>query len=251
MDFGGKIAVITGGAQGIGLAAAEAFSALNAEVVIADVNKDKLDSLAAPLAATSVLCDVCSEQDIATLYSAASARGPVELVMANAGVAIGGRFEVIPVTEWQRLFDVNVMGAVRTINAFLPAMIERKRGTIIITGSSAGLFNNNGMNAPYASSKYALQGMAKALAVYCRQYGIHVHYLAPRMTDTAFPRSSVAWGHKGSRVTSDVDIGSDFDTAPAVIAALLEGIEKNAFLISLTDNTEQQLASFAHSQSPF
>jgi short-subunit dehydrogenase len=93
--------------------------------------------------------------------------------------------------------------------------------------------------------------MAKALAVYCQPQGIQVHYLAPRMTDTAFPRSSVAWGHKGSRVTSDVDIGSDFDTVADVVSALLKGIEANQFLISLTQDTKEQLADFADSLSPF
>ncbi len=251
MDFSGKVAVITGGADGIGLDAAEAFKSRNADVVIADINEEKLNSAAERLKATTVRCDVRSDKDILTLRDAANRQGPVDIVMANAGVAAGGRFEKIPMSEWQRLFDVNVMGATRTINAFLPDMIERQSGIIIITGSSAGLFNNNGMNAPYASSKYALQGMAKALAVYCRQYSIQVHYLAPRMTDTAFPRSSVAWGRKGSHVTSEVDIGTDFDTVSDVTNALLEGIENNQFLISLTKNTEEQLTSFAQSQSPF
>jgi hypothetical protein len=87
--------------------------------------------------------------------------------------------------------------------------------------------------------------------VYCKPLGIQVHYLAPRMTDTAFPRSSVAWGHKGRRVTSDVDIGSDFDTVADVVNALFEGIEANQFLISLTQDTKEQLADFADSLSPF
>ena len=251
MDFSGKVAVITGGADGIGLGAAKAFKERQADVVIADINTDKLAAAALQLGVTSVRCDVSSDEDLSVLSGIATALGPVDIVMANAGVALGGRFEKIPMSEWQRLFDVNVMGVARTINAFLPEMIERQKGTIIITGSSAGLFNSNGMNAPYAASKYALQGMAKALAVYGRPLGIQVHYLAPRMTDTAFPRSSVAWGHKGSRVTSDVDIGSDFDTVADVIRALFNGIEANQFLISLTTDTNEQLAAFANTQSPF
>ncbi|MFT5691183.1 MAG: NAD(P)-dependent dehydrogenase (short-subunit alcohol dehydrogenase family) [Oceanicoccus sp.] len=251
MNFSGKVCVITGGADGIGLGAAQAFKERSADVVLADINTDKLTAASVQLGVTPILCDVCSDSDVSALRAAASALGPVDVVMANAGVALGGRFEKIPMSEWQRLFDINVMGVTRTVNAFLPEMIERKQGTIIITGSSAGLFNSNGMNAPYASSKYALLGMAKALAVYCKPLGIQVHYLAPRMTDTAFPRSSVAWGHKGRRVTSDVDIGSDFDTVADVVNALFEGIEANQFLISLTQDTKEQLADFADSLSPF
>ena len=244
MDFDGSVAVVTGGADGIGLAAAQRFKRQGASVLIGDVSGEKLQS-AANSGFHTVLCDVANDEHISQLANAANDLGDVDLVMANAGVAVGGRFETVPIEEWQRLFNINVMGVVRTINAFLPKMIERGRGQIVITGSSAGLFRSDGFDTPYAASKYALRGLAQGLAVYAAANGISVHYLAPRITDTAFPRSSVAWGRKGSRVTSDRDIGDDFDTVDDVADALLAGIENGEFLISLTPDTEQQLISLA------
>ncbi|MCR9279166.1 MAG: SDR family oxidoreductase [Pseudomonadaceae bacterium] len=245
MHLDGKVAVVTGGADGIGLAAAKAFQKAGAQVVVADVSEEKLAEQVSGSGLHPVTCDVASDAQIERLAETANQLGDVDLVMANAGIAIGGRFELIPTTEWQRLFDINVLGVVRTINAFLPAMLERGRGHIVVTGSSAGLFRSNGMDAPYAASKYALRGMAQGLAIYARDSGVSVHYLAPRMTDTAFPRSSTAWGRKGSRITSDRQLGDDYDTVDDVIAALLAGIEADQFLISLTPDTSEKLGVLA------
>lgn len=245
MQFDNSVAVVTGGADGIGLAAALRFKEAGAQVVIGDVNADKVHAEASAGGLHGVVCDVCNDQHIDELASVANGLGDVELVMANAGVAVGGRFEQIPMTEWQRLFDVNVMGVVRTINAFLPAMMERGKGRIVVTGSSAGLFRSHGSDAPYAASKYALRGMAQGLAMYCDQSGVSVHYLAPRLTDTAFPRSSVAWGRKGSRVTSDHVLGDNYDTADDVVSALFQGMDNNEFLVSLTPNTKDKLTALA------
>ena len=240
----GAVAVVTGGADGIGLGAAQKFQQLGAQVVVGDVSETKLER-AASMGLHALACDVRNDDDLAALAELAYRLGEVDLVMANAGVSIGGRFERVPTSEWQRLFEVNVIGVVRTINAFLPAMLERGRGHIVVTGSSAGLFRGDGMNAPYAASKYALRGMAQALAVYCGHTGISVHYLAPRLTDTAFPLSTTAWGRKGSRITSDRDIGADFDTVDQVVEALIHGIENEEFLISLTADTADKLVAMA------
>ena len=240
-----KLAVVTGGASGIGLGVARALLEQETPVVIGDVGREQLDEVGAIPGVTAVPCDVTSEDGVAALAKSAEAIGHVDFVMANAGVAAGGRFESIPQTEWHRLFEVNVHGVVRTINAFLPGMLERGQGTIVITGSSAGLFNSDGFNAPYTASKHAVLGVAKALSAYTADKGLSVHYLAPRLTDTAFPRSAVAWGRRGRSVMTDRDIGTDFDTVDDVVAALLAGIEEDRFVISLTPGTEERLTRFA------
>ena len=245
MTFDNQVVVVTGGADGIGLAVAQRLKASGAQVVIGDVDAEKVNLKAEADGLVGVHCDVRREADIAGLVDAASALGPVDIVMANAGVAVGGRFEQIPIEEWQRLFEVNVHGVVRTINAFLPAMLERGQGRIIVTGSSAGLFRSDGFNAPYAASKHALRALTEGLAVYCKDTGVSVHYLAPRLTDTAFPKSSVAWGRKGSRVTSDHQLGDDYDTVDDVVDALFEAIESGRFLTSLTPESESRLVDYA------
>ncbi|MEM6999216.1 MAG: SDR family oxidoreductase [Pseudomonadota bacterium] len=241
MDFKNQVAVVTGGADGIGLAAAQKFKDLGATVVIADIDAAKVQAQAGAFGFEGVVCDVTSADDIAHLATTAKSLGEVGCVMANAGVAVGGRFEVIPSEEWQRLFDVNVHGVVRTINAFLPDLLQRGSGRIVVTGSSAGLFFSDGFNVPYAASKHALRALAQGLQSYCVDAGVAIHYLAPRITDTAFPRSSVAWGKRGRRITEDRDIGRDFDTVDSVVDALIAGIVQQKFTISLTADTEQRM----------
>ena len=241
MDLRNTVAVVTGGADGIGLASAQRLKTLGATVIIADIDSAKVKHQAKAHGLIGVACDVCDEHDISKLANTANNVGDVSFLMPNAGVAVGGRFESIPIAEWQRLFDVNVHGVVRTINAFLPDMIDRKRGRIVVTGSSAGLFPSDGYNTPYAASKHALRALTQGLMTYCQPLGVDVHYLAPRITDTAFPRSSVAWGRRGSRVTTDRDIGSDYDTVEDVVEALFDGIERGKFVVSLSANTEQRM----------
>ena len=247
MDLSNTVAVVTGGADGIGLGAARRLKALGATVVIADIDSTKVASQAEAHGMIGVACDVCSERDILNLANTARELGDISFVMPNAGVAVGGRFEVIPSEEWHRLFDVNVLGVVRTINAFLPDMMERTSGRIVVTGSSAGLFLSDGFNVPYAASKHALRALTQGLMTYCQTVGVDVHYLAPRITDTAFPRSSVAWGRRGRQVTKDRDIGSDYDTVEEVIDALFHGIENGKFVVSLSDDTEERMRSDLYS----
>ncbi len=244
-----SLVIVTGGADGIGLGAALKYAEQGATVLVADRDEEKVNQVRAEHNLEGIVCDVSSDADLDKLKEAAADLGSVDVVMANAGVAIGGRFESVPLEEWQRLFDVNVFGVVRTIQAFLPGFQEAGSGRFIITGSSAGIFGSDGFNTPYAASKHALLGLAKGLAVYCESQGIGVHYLAPRLTDTAFPRSSVAWGRKGSRVTDNRDIGDDFDTVDDVIAALFQGIEREEFLISLDAQTKERLMAFAENPS--
>lgn len=241
MDLSNSVAVVTGGADGIGLAAARRLQTLGADVMIADIDSAKVSEKAKAYGFRGVVCDVRDEQDILNLANKANELGEVRFVMPNAGVAVGGRFERIPTEEWRRLFDVNVLGVVRTINAFLPGMMERKHGHIVVTGSSAGLFLSDGFDVPYAASKHALRAITQGLSAYCHPLDIAVHYLAPRITDTAFPRSSIAWGQRGSRVTEDRDIGDDYDTVEDVVDALFLGIENGESVISLSADTQERM----------
>lgn len=240
MDIENQVAVVTGGASGIGLAAAKNFAAHGARVVVADLQVDDL-----PGDISGVVCDVRSDDQVDHLAETARAQGPIGLVMANAGIAIGGRFEKVPMSEWQRLLDVNVCGVVRTINAFLPDMLEQRSGTIIITGSSAGLFVSDGFNIPYATTKYALHGLAIGLANYCRESGVKVVYLAPRITDTPFPKSAEVWGNKGKRTTSDRVLEPGTDSVDDVIGALVESLGRDDFLVSLTPETGDLMSAYA------
>lgn len=246
----GRVAVVTGGANGIGLAAAKQFKSLGAQVVIGDVNDDALSVAAKENGFIARRCDVARADDLTELAETASNIGPIGMVMANAGVALGGRWEHIPLTEWHRVLDINVLGVVRTIQPFMATLMEQQSGHIVVTGSSAGLRGDpSGMNSPYATSKHALLGLTRTLATYLKPHNVNVHLLAPRMTNTAFPRSAIGWGRKGSRIAGDYDIGVS-DTPKQVADALIKGMTNGEFLISLLPETKEVLHGFADTLAP-
>src|ERR687887_1644630 len=190
MQLAGKVAVITGGASGIGRGTALAMARRGTDVVIADINDSRLEETRADIAtlgrrALAVHCDVARDADVERLgETALRAMGRVDILMNNAGVVLRGALEQIPIEDWQWSFDINVLGVVRGIRTFLPHMLERGSGYIINTASVAGLIALTGEGAPYVASKFAIVGLSEALALYARPKGIGVSVLCPGSVDT-------------------------------------------------------------------
>jgi NAD(P)-dependent dehydrogenase (short-subunit alcohol dehydrogenase family) len=190
MKLTGEVAVITGGASGIGRGTALAMARAGADIVLADVNDARLAEVAREVAALgrrvlAVHCDVSRDEDIARLKQAAEAElGPVGVVMNNAGVVLRGALERVTLADWQWCLGINVFGVIRGIHAFLPGMIERRHGYIVNTGSVAGLVALTGEGAPYIASKFAVVGLTEALALYVRPFGIGVALLCPGGVNT-------------------------------------------------------------------
>lgn len=190
MQLEGKIAVITGGASGIGKGTALAMARLGMDVVIADVNDRRLEETRAELAALgsrvlTVHCDVSKEADIQHLAQVAGMEmGPVDILMNNAGVVLRGALEQISMVDWEWSFGINVLGVIHGIRVFLPQMIARGSGYIINTASIAGLVALTGEGAPYIASKFAVVGLSEALALYARPKGIGVSVLCPGSVET-------------------------------------------------------------------
>jgi NAD(P)-dependent dehydrogenase (short-subunit alcohol dehydrogenase family) len=165
-----SVAVITGGASGIGLAAAMRFARLGMRVCIADVGKDRLAQAAAALAkiadAASIMTevtDVSRVEDVARLESAVHERfGGTDVLMNNAGIQPGGTI-LGPLATWQRVFAVNLWGVIHGTQAFAPRMIERGRpGLIINTGSKQGITTPPG-NPAYNVTKAGVKAFTEAL----------------------------------------------------------------------------------------
>ena len=180
-----KVAVITGAASGIGRATAFALGTRGARVVVADINIEGAASVAEEINATggraaAVQCDVSADDSFDNLKSFAIDRfNSVDIVMNNVGGLTNGRPEYLPVQEWQRVLDLNLMSIVRSNNTFLPLLIEQGHGHFVNTASFAGLFSYSYDRIPYAAAKAAVVQMSEGLRLYLRPMGIGVTVLCP------------------------------------------------------------------------
>jgi NAD(P)-dependent dehydrogenase (short-subunit alcohol dehydrogenase family) len=164
----GKVAVVTGGASGIGLALAEEFIGAGMKVVLADLDEPRLRDVESRLSesgadVTSVVCNTTREDDVYALAQTTLERfGGAHVLCNNAGIAGIGDAWNDPVALWARVLDVNVMGVVHGIRAFLPIMTDQGEGHLVNTASVAGLGPVPGA-APYAASKHAVVGLSESL----------------------------------------------------------------------------------------
>ena len=184
-DLRGKVAVITGGASGIGLATARALAAEGARVVLADIEDGPLAAAATELDALGVRCDVSSLESVQALADAAYERhGAVDIVFNNAGVAVGGPMVDMTHADWDWLVRVNLWGPIHGIEVFVPRMVERGAGGhVLFTASFAGLVPNVGLG-PYCVTKYGVVAMAEVLQRELRAAQIGVSVLCPMRVAT-------------------------------------------------------------------
>ena len=144
--------------------------------------------------------DVSAPRDVEEAVASATARfGPVDVVHSNAGVLLPGSIVDQTLGEWERSFAVNVRGAFLVVRAVLPGMIQRRRGTIVLTASTSGLVGEPGL-AAYDASKAALVNLTRQLAAEYSPLGIRVNCVCPGWIDTGFNDPVLA-----SQSDADVD----------------------------------------------
>jgi NAD(P)-dependent dehydrogenase (short-subunit alcohol dehydrogenase family) len=243
MRVANKVAVITGGASGIGRATALALARREASVVIADVHAERLASTREELGAhgcraVAVRCDVSRDEDVERLArETIAAFGAVDILMNNAGVIARGVLERIEMADWQWAFDINVFGVIRGVRAFLPGMLARGSGYIVNTGSVAGLIAPTGEGAPYVATKFAVTGYTEALALYARPRGVGVSLLCPGGVDTNLLETQRAIGfdspeqEAAEHAVARAMHGAGIQTPEEVAEAVIAGIEAERFLI--------------------
>lgn len=163
MHLSGKHAFVTGGGTGIGLAIAQALAEAGAEVTITGRRQEVLEAVAGPRI-TGHAMDVRSEESIAqTVAAAVAARGPVQICVANAGIAEGKNILKMDLDFWQNMMSTNLDGAFLTIRECLRSMTQTDWGRVITVASVAGLRGLPG--APcYTASKHGLVGLTRALS---------------------------------------------------------------------------------------
>ncbi len=187
----GKTAVITGGATGIGLAAARRFIAEGAFVFIFGRRQDALDAALAELGpkARAVKGSVSSQADLDRLYAAVKAeRGTLDIVFANAGAGSPLALGKLTVEHVDEVFDTNVKGTIFTVQKALPLM--GAGGSIILTGSSAGTTGAPAFSA-YSASKAAVRNLARTWAEDLKGTGIRVNVLSPGSTATELAKDAL------------------------------------------------------------
>jgi NAD(P)-dependent dehydrogenase (short-subunit alcohol dehydrogenase family) len=194
----GKTAVITGGATGIGLAAAKRFVEEGAFVFIFGRRQKALDAALAGLGpnARAVKGSVSDPADLDRLYAAVKAeRGTLDIVFANAGAGSQAALGKITAEHIDEHFDTNVKGTIFTVQQALPLMGQG--GSIILTGSSAGTTGAPGMSA-YSASKAAVRNLARSWAEDLKGTGIRVNVLSPGATATDLAKEAL--GEEGQKV---------------------------------------------------
>jgi NAD(P)-dependent dehydrogenase (short-subunit alcohol dehydrogenase family) len=197
-DVAGRVAVITGGASGIGRGMAEVFGRAGMKIVLADVDESRVGATARSLEKDGadvlpVRCDVSNQSEVELLARRAlDTFGGVHVVCNNAGVAHGG----VPtwqstLHDWEWIVGVNLMGVVHGVRAFTPILLAQGEGHIVNTASMAGLISPGG-NALYGVTKHAVVALSEALfnELRAQNAAVHVSVLCPGWINTEILRSS-------------------------------------------------------------
>ena len=185
MRVAGKTVVVTGAASGIGRALAERFAREGARhVVCADLNGPGAAQTAAAVGGSSLRVDVANEQDIIDLIERSERdHGPIDLFCSNAGIGIGRGLET-PNSEWEKIWQVNLMSHVYAARHLVPRMVQRGGGYLLNTASAAGLLSQIG-SATYAVTKHAAVSLAEWISITHGAQGIKVSVLCPQAVRTA------------------------------------------------------------------
>src|SRR6201995_3383253 len=184
-------ALVTGGGRGIGRAIASQLARAGATVTVLGRNRATLDeAVAAGDAHFADVADVADQAAIGAAISKAAARRPIDILIANAGIAESAPFAKSDAALFRRMIDVNLMGVVYAIQATLPSMRTQSHGRIVAVASTAGLKGYSYVSA-YSAAKHAVVGLVRSLALELANTHITVNAVCPGFTDTDLVAGSV------------------------------------------------------------
>lgn len=276
-DFNDKVALITGGASGVGRSLAFALGRRGAKIAIGDVDGDGLERVAAELAAENIEnvvahCDVTSVDSLNALADSAVAQlGGLDLVFANAGIGAGesGAMWDYSEKDWQWCFNVNVWGVINSIRAFMPRLVASgKEAHFVVTGSGNGAYTILPDAPIYTASKAAVHAITENLHYQCQAGGLPVRVSAlfpgPHVVDTGLfnsgrvrpedlKKEGVEGNESGINSLQDMqkmaaEYGIEIPvTHPDEVADMaLRGLERDAFwLLETTPETDAKIRARA------
>jgi NAD(P)-dependent dehydrogenase (short-subunit alcohol dehydrogenase family) len=205
MDMKDKVAVITGGSSGIGLAIAEEFAQRGAKVVITGRRQGALDDAAAGIgtSCSTFKGDVAVASDVEALYTEVMARhGRLDTVIANAGAGYHSPLGAITEEEFDQTFNTNAKGVLFTVQAALPFLPSG--GTVVIIGSTGSINPPRGMSM-YGGAKAAVRDFVRSWIQDTKGSGIRINVLSPGAVDTESLRSALARAQGADRVQTEID----------------------------------------------
>ena len=255
MEIKDKVAVVTGAASGIGRALCQRFAKEGARAIVAaDINEagvaETLAMIKADTDTLGLVCDVASETSVAALVTQTLDKfDHIDLFCANAGIFTPGD-EQVPDADWQKIWDINVMGHIYAARAVLPSMLARGEGYLLNTASAAVLLSQIG-SAPYAVTKHAAIGFAEWLSITYGAKGIKVSVLCPQAVRTAM----TAGGTGAAGVDGMLEPEQLADTVIATLAEekflILPHPEVLTYMRRKTDDYDRWLGGMRRLQNRF
>jgi NAD(P)-dependent dehydrogenase (short-subunit alcohol dehydrogenase family) len=191
-----KVMIVSGGASGLGLAAAEKFAKNSYNIVIIDIDEkkgkyaeDHIMSLGVD--AVFCYCDISNKEQVNRAAQKTRDRfGRADVLINNAGLEVRGSILQCAEDDWMRLYDINLKGIYYMSNAFVPMMVEQGKGAVVNTGSILG-YRTVPERAAYSSSKGAIDTLTRSMAFDLAQHNIRVNCVVPGAIDTPFLRGSI------------------------------------------------------------
>lgn len=229
-----RVAIVTGGASGIGRALCEELARRGALVVAADIHAAGAQAVASAITASgghaiAAPLDVTRAQDVQRLVEdTVQTHGRLDFMFNNAGIGVGGEVRDLSLDHWRKCIDINLWGVIYGTTAAYAAMLRQGSGHVVNTASAAGLVGEPGL-APYSVTKSAVVALSTALRAEAEAFGVKVSVVCPGFVDTAIYENAI-----GVKIDKDEFLSKlpvRLVSAATAARAIIRGVERNEAII--------------------